>query len=51
MSVKDAEKSLKELNLELEVISNGETDKDMIIQEQIPAEGIKINSGKKIKCK
>ena len=49
MSVKDAEKKLKEVELELQFTTNEEEiDKEKIIVEQIPKQGISIKSGKKV---
>lgn len=49
MSVKDAEKKLKEVELELQFTTNEEEiDKEKIIVEQIPKPGISIKSGKKV---
>ena len=57
MSIKDAEKAVKELGLEIsfeDVVNDGEEtenslDKETtIIKEQTPTEGIKINKGNKI---
>lgn len=53
ISMKEAEKVLKEIGLELSIEGiteeNEETlDKDNIIKEQTPIEGIKINKGNKI---
>lgn len=51
MTVKDAEKKLKENNLEIS-IENEEIDKDNeIIIEQSPTESIKINAGNKVYVK
>ncbi len=43
MSTADAKKTLKELGLEVEIIGEGET-----IINQLPKNGIKINSGTKV---
>ena len=43
MSINDAKKALKELNLETEVVGEGET-----VTDQLPKNGIKINSGTKV---
>jgi stage V sporulation protein D (sporulation-specific penicillin-binding protein) len=43
MSINDAKKALKELGLEMEVIREGET-----VTDQLPKNGIKINSGTKV---
>lgn len=43
MSITDAKKTLKELGLEVEIIGEGET-----IINQLPKNGIKINSGTKV---
>lgn len=43
MSINDAKKTLKELGLEMEIIGEGE-----IITDQLPKNGIKINSGTKV---
>ena len=43
MSITDAKKALKELGLEVEIIGEGET-----IINQLPKNGIKINSGTKV---
>ena len=43
MSINDAKKALKELNLETEVVGEGET-----VTGQLPKNGIKINSGTKV---
>lgn len=43
VSINDAKKTLKGLGLEVEVIGEGE-----IVTEQLPKNGIKINSGTKV---
>ena len=43
MSTTDAKKTLKELDLEVEVIGEGET-----VVNQLPKNGIKINAGTKV---
>lgn len=43
MSINDTKKALKELGLEMEVIGEGET-----VTDQLPKNGIKINSGTKV---
>ena len=54
MSIKEAEKILKDTGLELSVEGNTEENKETlekentIIKEQTPTEGIKINKGNKI---
>lgn len=54
LSIKEAEKILKEINLELRLQEITEEDEEtldkenIIIKEQIPTEGIKINKGNKI---
>ena len=54
LSIKEAEKVLKEINLELRLQEITEEDEEtldkenIIIKEQIPTEGIKINKGNKI---
>lgn len=52
--VKEAKKILKEVNLDIELIDYNEEqeiDNEMVITTQVPASGIKVNSGTKIKCK
>ncbi len=54
LSIKEAEKILKEIGLELSIDGITEEDEETldkentIIKEQIPNEGIKINKGNKI---
>ena len=57
MSIKEAEKTVKELGLEISfenIVNNAEENKESldkentIIKEQAPTEGIKINKGNKI---
>lgn len=54
LSIKEAEKILKKINLELRLQEITEEDEEtldkenIIIKEQIPTEGIKINKGNKI---
>ncbi|MBO4815636.1 MAG: PASTA domain-containing protein [Clostridia bacterium] len=46
LSLNDAKKVLKELNLEFEV--NGEETEEKIVKEQLPKKGIQIQEGSKI---
>ena len=49
LSLKDAEKTLKDAGLELSMEGITEDNKEnTIIKEQIPTEGIKINKGNKV---
>ena len=46
LSVSEARKVLKELNLEVEVC--GEENENATVYEQLPKQGIKINEGTKV---
>ena len=48
LSIKEAEKNLKELGLEIRLEENKIDKENIIIKEQIPKEGVKINKGSKI---
>lgn len=52
-TIKEAKQILKESNLEMEImdINEEEIDNEMVISEQIPVSGVKVNSGTKIRCK
>ena len=51
MSVKDAEKTLKDLGLQMRIdVEEGIDISEMIITNQTPKEGITINSGTTIYC-
>ncbi len=51
MNVKDAEKMLRDLGLQMSVnVEEGTDISEMIITNQTPKEGITINSGTKIYC-
>lgn len=51
MNVKDAEKVLKDLGLQMSInVEEGIDISEMIITNQTPKEGITINSGTKIYC-
>lgn len=48
LSIKEAEKMLKELGLEINIDEEGVDKENTIIKEQIPKEGIKVNKGSRI---
>ena len=48
MSIKEAEKILKELGIEIQIDEEGIDKENTTIHKQIPKEGIKINKGSKI---
>lgn len=51
LSIKEAEKNVKELGLEIQIDEEGIDKENTIVTEQIPKEGIKINKGNKIYVK
>lgn len=48
ISIKEAEKVLKEIGLEINIDEEGIDKENTIVKEQIPKEGIKVNKGSKI---
>ena len=48
ISIKEAEKVLKEKDLEINIDEEGVDRENTIIKEQIPKEGIKVNKGSKM---
>ena len=48
LSIKEAEKVLKELGLEINIDENGVDKENTAIKDQIPKEGIKVNKESKI---
>lgn len=50
LSVEETKKTLKDLGLEVEIngVEEKEETEDMIVTEQLPKKGIKVNSGTKV---
>ena len=48
LTIKEAEKILKEFRLEIRLDEEGVDKENTIIKEQIPKEGIRVNSGSRI---
>ena len=48
LTIKEAEKQVKELSLEIKIEEEGVDKEKTIIKDQTPKEGIKVNKGSKI---
>lgn len=48
LSIKEAEKLLRELGIEIKIEGEGIDKENTVIKEQIPKEGITVNKGNKI---